>query len=192
MSNFTDFLKSKIFFKNLGIAVVVVVVFFWSASLFLSHYTRHGDFSVLPDLNKVELSKAENMLKDMELNYIIIDSEYDEKLPAHTVVNQNPYAGSKVKKGRNIYLYITTAVPPQVEMPNLVDKSLRQAKGMLDNLGLKCGAVILRTDQCVGCVLQQSFKGKPIASGAVIPKGSIIDLTVGKGMDGESDTTLHP
>lgn len=190
MSELTEFLKSKLFFKNLGFAVLVVVIFFGSASLFLSHYTRHGEFSVLPDLSKIDLIKAEEKLKSMNLNYIIIDSVYDEKLPAHTVINQNPYAGAKVKNGRNIYLYITTAIPPQVEMPNLIDKSLRQAKGMLENIGLKCGTITLKTDQCIDCVLQQSYKGKPIAQGAVIPKGSVIDLTVGKGMSGEGDT-LH-
>ncbi len=192
MSDLKDFFKSKIFFINLGLALLVVVAFFGGASLFLSHYTRHGEFSVLPNLTKLNLNKAEETLKGMSLNYIIIDSEYDEKLPGHTVINQNPYPGAKVKSGRNIYLYITTSVPPQVEMPNLVDKSLRQAKGMLENIGLKCGNVVLRTDQCVGCVLQQSYKGKPIAPEAVIPKNSVIDLVVGKGLDGENDTTLHP
>lgn len=192
MSELTEFLKSKLFFKNLGFAVLVVVVFFGSASIFLSYYTRHGEFTVLPNLTKFDLNKAEQTLKSMKLNYIIIDSEYDEKLPGHTVINQNPYPGAKVKSGRNIYLYITTSVPPTVEMPNLVDKSLRQAKGMLENLGLKCGGIVQRTDQCVGCVLQQSYKGKPIAPGAVIPKNSVIDLVVGKGLDGESDTTAHP
>jgi|SRR6185437_287626 len=188
MSELTDFLKSKTFFKNLGIAVVVIIVFFWGAEAFLSHYTRHGDFTVLPDLNKVDLNKAEETLKSMKLNPIVIDSEYDEKLPAHTVVNQNPYAGAHVKSGRNIYLYITTAVPPQVEMPNLVDKSLRQAKGMLESIGLKVGGTTMRTDQCVGCVLQQLYKNKTIAPGSVIPKGSQIELIVGKGLDGNTDS----
>lgn len=185
MSEFTEFLKSKIFLKNLGIAVIVVIAFFWGAVAFLSHYTRHGEFSVLPNLDKMQLSKAQETLKEMHLNYIIIDSEFDENLPAHTVINQNPYAGSHVKNGRNIYLYITTSTPPQVQMPNLVDKSLRQAKGMLESQGLKVGAVTTKVDQCVGCVLQQLYKNKVIAPGAMLPKGSVIELIVGKGEMGD-------
>jgi len=189
MSELTDFLKSKLFFKNLAIAVIVVIAFFWGAVTFLSYYTRHGDYSLLPDLNKMSLNKAEEMLKDMHLNYVIIDSEYDAKLPPRTIINQNPYAGAHVKNGRNIYLYITSSVPPQVEVPNLVDKSLRQAKGMLENEGLKLGGIIYQTDQCVDCVLRQVYKGKTIAPGAMIPKGSIIDLVVGRGLNGAIDST---
>lgn len=181
MSELVEFLKSKVFFKNLGIAVVVVIAFFWGSTAFLSWYTRHGDFSVLPNLNNVPLTKAQQMLKDMKLNTIIIDSSYNEKLPEHTVVSQNPYAGAHVKQGRNIYLYISTTVAPQIEMPDLVDKSLRQAQGMLINEGLKLGTLQYKTDQCVGCILQQTYKGKPIAAGTMIAKGSTIDLVVGKG-----------
>jgi beta-lactam-binding protein with PASTA domain len=189
MSELTEFLKSKVFFKNVAFAIVLVVVFFGSASLFLSHYTRHGQFSTLPDLSKMQLAKAEDMLKDMGLNYVIIDSEFDEKLPPHIIINQNPYAGAHVKNGRNIYLYITSSVPPQVEMPNLVDKSLRQAKGMLANNGLKLGSISYQTDQCVDCILKQLYRGKVIAPSAMIPKGSVIDLIVGKGLNGAIDTT---
>jgi len=188
MSELTDFLKSKLFLKNLGIAVVVVVAFFWGAVEFLSHYTRHGKFFALPNLSKMQLAKAEETLKAMNLNYVIIDSEYDEKQPAHIIINQNPYPGAHVKSGRNIYLYITSSIPPQVEMPNLVDKSLRQAKGMLENAGLKVGGIIYQPDQCVDCVLRQVYKNKTIAPAAMIPKGSLIDLVVGKGLNGATDT----
>jgi beta-lactam-binding protein with PASTA domain len=188
MSELTDFLKSKLFFKNLAIAIVIIVVFFFGAVKLLSWYTRHGQFNVLPDLSKMSLDKAEATLNELHLNYIIIDSSYDENLPPRTVLNQNPYAGAKVKDGRNIYLYITTSVPPQVEVPDMVDKSFRQAKGMLESAGLKFGRANYITDQCVDCVLKQLYKGKPIAAGATLPKGSVIDLTVGKGLNGNLDS----
>lgn len=188
MSELVEFLKSKVFFKNLGIAVVVVVAFFWGSTEFLSVYTRHGKFSVLPNLSKVPLDKAEQTLKTLKLNPIIIDSSYNEKLPEHTVVNQNPYAGAHVKTGRNIYLYITTTVAPRIEMPDLVDKSLRQAQGMIINEGLKMGTLTYKADQCAGCILQQLYKNQPIAAGTSIPKGSVIDLVVGNGNVNLSDS----
>lgn len=188
MSELVAFLKSKVFLKNLGLAVIVVVAFFWGSIEFLSVYTRHGEFSVLPNLNKVPLDKAEQTLKNLKLNPIIIDSSYNEKLPAHTIVNQNPYAGAHVKTGRNIYLYITTTVAPQIEMPDLVDKSLRQAEGMIINEGLKLGSLNYKADQCVGCILQQLYKNKPIVPGTSIPQGSVIDLVVGNGDMGVGDS----
>jgi eukaryotic-like serine/threonine-protein kinase len=180
------FLKSKLFLKNLALAVVIVILFFTGVAFFLSKYTRHGEYIVLPNLSKTKLSAAEDILKSEELNYIIIDSVYVEGNPPGLVINQNPYPGAHVKRGRNIYLYITSTLPPLVEMPDLMDKSLRQAKNLLDNAGLKTGQVHMVIDPLPGFVLKQTYKDKPIQVGTKIPKGSYIDLEVGKGSNSDS------
>lgn len=180
------FLKSKLFLKNLAIAVVVVIVFFSGVAFFLSHYTRHGEYIVLQNLNNTKLSDAEELLKSEELNYIIIDSVYVENSPAGIIINQNPYPGAHVKRGRNIYLYITSTLPPLVEMPDLMDKSLRQAKNLLDNAGLKTGQVRMVYNPLSGFVLNQTYKDKAIQPGTKIPKGSVINLEVGKGSTSDS------
>lgn len=189
LKNFGPFLKSKTFFKNLGLAVLVWILFFGAAIFYLSSYTRHSEFIVLPNLSKVQLTKAEELLKGLELKYVIIDSVYIENSPPGLVFNQNPYAGAHVKKGRNIYLYITSTMPPLVEMPNLNDKSLRQAKNLIENAGLKVGPVrmVYAQQQMSGFVLRQSYKGDIILPGQKIPKGSMISLEVGKG---NADDTL--
>lgn len=181
MGDFKDFLKSKIFFKNLGFAVLLVVIVFLGAAKLLSYYTRHGEYIVLQNLANKKLTDVQKTLKDEELNYIVIDSAFDEKTPPGTVINQNPYPGAHVKKGRNIYLYITSAVPPMVEMPNLVDKSLRQATLMIENTGLKFGGAHIEPDPCNGCVLKQLYKGNTITPGTKILKGSTITLIIGRG-----------
>lgn len=170
----------------------MVIAFFWGASLFLSSYTRHGEFVTLPDLSRLNVTKAEDTLLSLKLNYRIIDSSYDEKLPPRTVLNQNPYPGAHVKNGRNIYLYITSAVPPQVMVPDMADKaSLRQAKRMLESVGLKLGKIINQNDQCSGCVLKQLYHDKPIVPGTMLPEGTAIDLVVGKGQDALSEDSLQ-
>lgn len=173
------FLKSKLFLVNLAIAIVVIVLFFTGVEFFLSEYTRHGEYIVLQNLSKQKLVDAEALLKSEELNYIIIDSIYVENSPPGLVVNQNPYPGAHVKRGRNIYLYITSTLPPLVEMPDLVDKSLRQAKNLLDNAGLKTGQVHMVIAPLSGFVISQTYKNKPIQPGTKIPKGSLINLEVG-------------
>jgi beta-lactam-binding protein with PASTA domain len=192
MGELKEFFKSKVFFINLGIAAVVVTVFFFGSEKFLSYYTRHGQYTVLPNFTNTNIEKAESMLKELNLNPVIKDSSYDEKLPARTVINQNPYPGAHVKSGRNIFLYITSTIPPQIPVPDMADKtSFRQAKGMLEASGFKLGRVILQADQCADCVLKQLYNGKPIVPGAMLPKGSTIDLVVGKGLNGSSDDSAH-
>jgi beta-lactam-binding protein with PASTA domain len=189
LKDLKEFLKSKLFLKNLALAIAIFILFFGSIAFFLSKYTRHGEYIVLPNLTKTTLPAAEALLKSQELNYIIIDSVYVENSPPGIIINQNPYAGAHVKRGRNIYLYITSTLPPLVEMPNLIDKSLRQAKNLLDNAGLKTGQVHLVIDPLPGSVLKQTYKGKPIDPGTKIPKGSVINLEVGKGSN-SNDTIL--
>ena len=173
------FLKSRTFLINLGIAVVIIILFFSTVGFFLAKYTRHGEFITLQNLSNKRLSDVEGLLKSEELNYIIIDSVYVENSIPGMVVNQNPYPGAHVKRGRNIYLYITSTLPPLVEMPDLLDKSLRQAKNLLDNAGLKTGQVRMVPATLSGFVLSQTFKNRPIQPGTKIPKGSVINLEVG-------------
>jgi len=177
--NLKAFLKSRLFLINLAIAIVFLIVFFSCIGFFLAKYTRHGEFITLQNLSNKRLSDVESVLKSEELNYIIIDSVYVENSIPGLVVNQNPYPGAHVKRGRNIYLYITSTLPPLVEMPDLADKSLRQAKNLLDNAGLKTGRVQMVPAPLSGFVLSQTYKDRPIPPGTKIPKGSVINLQVG-------------
>lgn len=56
---------------------------------------------------------------------------------------------------------------------------------MIESYGFKAGKRSYRPDPCVNCVLAQSIKGKKVEPGAMIPKGSVIDLVLGQGQDGE-------
>jgi beta-lactam-binding protein with PASTA domain len=188
LKNLGAFLKSKTFFKNLALAVVVVILFFGGFVFYLSNYTRHGEYIVLQNLIKTKLSTSEALLKSEDLNYIIIDSVYVEDSPPGFVFNQNPYPGAHVKKGRNIYLYVTSTLPPLVEMPDLLDKSLRQARNLLDNSGLKAGQVHMVIAPMSGFVLSQTYKGNAISPGTKIPKGSVINMEVGRG---NTDDTIQ-
>jgi beta-lactam-binding protein with PASTA domain len=178
MSNIGNFIKSRLFLLNLLLAIALLILFFWGAVKFLDKYTRHGQYIVLPNLNKVPLANAEAKLNGLGLKYLIIDSVYDETLPPGCITNQNPYPGAHVKSGRNVYLYLSSRNPPLVEMPNLIDKSLREAEIMLQNVGLKTGTVVSRPDPLPGVILEQRYKNAPITPGAQLPKGSAINLIV--------------
>ena len=51
---------------------------------------------------------------------------------------------------------------------------------MIESYGLKVGKITEIAGDCNGCVLKQFYKGKEIAAGEAIKKGSKIDLMVGK------------
>lgn len=65
-------------------------------------------------------------------------------------------------------------------MPQLAgDITLRQAATILENSGLELGAVTYVQSDYVGLVLQQYYKGRPIAKGTMINIGEKITLEVG-------------
>jgi beta-lactam-binding protein with PASTA domain len=77
-----------------------------------------------------------------------------------------------------------------IEMPKLVDRSVRQAIAMVESYGLKANVKYV-ANSCKNCVITQSYKGKEIVSGTHIKKGSLIELQVGKG-NGDNETMALP
>jgi beta-lactam-binding protein with PASTA domain len=119
-----------------------------------------------------------------EFDILVVDSVYDYNKKGGLIVSQDPQPGSKVKPGRTIYISVIAYLPEQVKMPSLVDLSLRQAKALLQTYGMKLGFVKMIPDPAKNAVLQVSCRGRNIAPGTMIPKGSIIDIYVGSGTGG--------
>lgn len=180
MKDFFNYLKSKTFFKHLAIALVSLVVVLWALFKLLGVYTHHGETAEVPDFKGKTILELDNFVKDKNVGYIIIDSIYSPDEKPGIVIKQDPEAKSMVKHNRIIYLYVTSTQAPQMAMPKLVDRSTRQAVFMIESYGLKLGKVTEIAADCKGCVLKQLYKGKEIAAGEAIQKGSKIDLTVGK------------
>ncbi|MBL0329710.1 MAG: PASTA domain-containing protein [Bacteroidetes bacterium] len=147
--------------------------------------TNHGEVVVVPDFSGLGLKELDKFVSDKNLRYLVIDSIYDIKAKKGVVVRQEPEANAEVKEGRTIYLYVTSVMPPTIQMPKLIDRSLRQAAAMITTFGLRLGKTKFVPDQCANCVLEQMVKGKKIAPGANIEKGTIVDLIVGKGLSDE-------
>jgi len=180
-----QFLKSKTFFKNLSIYIISIALLIWILITWLSSYTGHNKIVKVPDFSKMKVAELDNFIADKDLRYMVIDSIYDPKAAKGAVIRQEPEPNAEVKSGRIIYLYITSLLPPSIQMPKLIDRSLRQAVTMISTYGFKLGSINYVPDQCANCVLEQLVKGKKIEPGTSIPKGTVISLVVGKGLSDE-------
>ncbi|MCF8335306.1 MAG: PASTA domain-containing protein [Bacteroidales bacterium] len=179
--NLLQFILSKDFLKHLIIAVVVAIVIFSSSFIFLNIYTQHGDSFLLPDFKKMTLQEAEQIAENHGLEVEITDSVYQENWPKGTVVKQNPPPGFHVKEGRTIFLTKNATTQEMVKMPNVVGVSHRHAKAILNNSGLKIGKLIHVPDIAVNNVLKQKVNDEEVKPGKLVPKGTEVDLVVGKG-----------
>lgn len=179
------FLKSKQFRVHFIISVLTGGLVLWISFKSLNVYTHHGEAIVVPDLSNVKTEDLDGFMSDKKLKYQIIDSVFDSKVAPGVVIKQDPEMNATVKQNRTVYLTVSAKLPPLVKMPNVVDASMRQALATLESYGLKVGKRNYRPDPCVNCVLSQSLKGKKIEPGTMIPKGSVIDLVLGQGQEGE-------
>jgi beta-lactam-binding protein with PASTA domain len=180
-----QFIKSKTFLKQLALYIIFLCLLFWILLAWLKSSTNHGEVIKVPDFTSVKIGDLDQFIGDKNIRYLVIDSIYDAKALKGTVIKQEPEPGAEVKENRIIFLYVTSILPPSIQMPKLVDRSLRQASSMIASYGLKMAPPKFIPDQCANCVLDQLVKGKKIAPGETIEKGTVIQLIVGKGLSDE-------
>jgi beta-lactam-binding protein with PASTA domain len=181
--NIVQFIKSKVFFKNLAVFIVLFSIICWIIMRWLASYTNHNETVTVPDFTGVKLAQLDAFVADKHVRYQIIDSLYSPKAAKGVVVKQEPEPKEQVKDNRTIYLYVTSLMPPSILMPKLVDRSLRQATAMIASYGLRVGKQTYTADECSNCILDQLVKGKHVTPGTFVPKGTAVDLVIGRGMN---------
>lgn len=180
-----NFIFSKMFFKNLGLAAVIAVGVVMLLLIWLNFYTRHGQARPVPDFYGLSVEEAKTLAKKSKVRFQIIDSIYTSQVSKGCVAEQNPKPGFKVKKWRNVAVTINAFKPEMVAMPNLIDLSLRQASKVLESSGLELGQRRYKPDLSINFVIEQMYNGREISSGDSIQKGSVIDIVLGKGLSNQ-------
>lgn len=180
-----EFILSKIFLKNLGIAFLIAFTGIMILLIWMNFYTRHGQARAVPDFVGLTVEQSTKLARKSKLRYQIIDSIYTTTVPRGCIAEQNPKPGFKVKKWRNITLTINAFHPEMVAMPNLVNLPLRQATAMVESTGLEVGQLRYKPDLSINVVIEQLYDGKNIREGDSLQKGSVVDLILGKGLSNQ-------
>lgn len=179
--SFINFLKSRVFWVQVALAVVAIVVLLSLTSWFLGLYTNSGRTVVVPQLVGQLQAEVQDEVRNGDMDLRLIDSIYRADVRPGAIVDQIPEAGKKVKKGRTIYITINAFTKEMTAMPALVNFSFRNAKVNLQNAGLNMGRVDSVPSPYNGLVLKQSVAGRAVNAGERLPKGTSVDLVVGRG-----------
>ena len=180
--SFFRFLKSKALFIQIGIAIVSVSILIIGLKWWLGYTTNHDQKIQVPDLNKMSLSKIETTLKELNLDFLVIDSaSYNPKYPKRSVIEQTPESGSFVKEKRKIYLTLNPSKYRDITIPDLNGRSKRQAITQLQSIGFKIGEFSYVPDIGKDVVRGLKSDGKKLRPGAKLAKNAIIDLILGDG-----------
>ena len=185
--SFVSFLKSKAFLKQIIIALVALVVIIFLALQWLDSTTNHGEFVTVPELTGKNLKTVEIEINDHNLTMEIQDSaNYNPNYPKYSVIEQYPLPGAQVKENRKIYLTLNPSGYRKVAVPDIVRRTLRQAKPTLEAVGFELGKKTYVDDIGKDEVIAIRHDGKKINPGDMLPLTSKIDLVLGNGNRGSN------
>lgn len=191
-----NYLTSRVFFLQVLAAVAIIVVLSYLFMHWLTFTTDHGHEITVPNLAKLTEEQVEDKLDELDLDYVLLDSvDYNSDFPKFSVVEQDPLPGAKVKEGRKIYIKINASGFSSVRIPDLIEKTYREAVPTLKALGLEEGTITYIPNLGKDMVLEMRYKGRNIKPGDRVLKSSKIDLVLGDGKESyveEVDTTATP
>ncbi len=190
------YLSSRVFLGQALAALVLLAVLSYLFMHWLTFTTDHGHEITVPNLAKLTEEQVEDKLDELDLDYVLLDSvDYNSDFPKFTVVEQDPLPGAKVKVGRKVYIKINASGFSSVRIPDLIDKTYREAVPTLKALGLEEGTITYIPNLGKDMVLEMRFKGRNLKVGDRVLKASKIDLVLGDGKESyieEVDTTATP
>ncbi|MEN9928956.1 MAG: hypothetical protein RLZZ231_877 [Bacteroidota bacterium] len=176
------YLSSRVFVAQMVAALVLVAVLAFAFFHWITFITHHGDEITVPNLANLTPEQIEDKLSELDLDYEIIDTvDYNPAFQKLTIVQQEPTAGSKVKGGRTIYIKLNAATFTMVAVPDLIEKTYRQAVPTLKSIGLLEGEITYVPYIGKDMVRKMMMNGKEIKPGTKVLKSSKIDLVLGDG-----------
>ncbi len=176
-----EFFKKHYILKHLLLLVIVVTLLFTGLIFWLDNYTRHGEQKLVPSVIDLTEENAATLILSRELNYEIVDSVYKTGALPGAVVDQDPKAGTFVKKERKVYLIVNAKAAQKTPLPEVVDLSLRQAQALLVGADFKVKEVVYKPSDYRDLVLEVIYNDKTVNAGEEIPTHSELILHVGDG-----------
>lgn len=176
-------IKSNPYIKHLLLAGVLLIVFVLFVLKWLNISTNHNQKIEVPDLSKKSLANVEQILDELNLKLVVIDSaSYNPDFPKKSVIDQNPDVGDFVKENRKIYLTLNPSGYRNVTIPEFYGKTKRNITASLKAIGFRVGNNPMYVpDKGKDVVRGLKFKGEKLKEGDKLPKNSLIELILGDG-----------
>lgn len=140
---------------------------------------RPGDIVKAPEIVGHTLDEAKEILSELGLEVRVGMELPSNDVPEGVIMSQTPDAGASIKSGQSIEVNVSKG-KVDGNVPDVVGKSLANARTMLETYKFKVGTVSEEVSESVpkGTVISQS----PVA-GTPYPDGSEISLVVSLGSE---------
>lgn len=149
-------------------------------SLIILTICKGAELKAVPDVIGMSLTKAEQTLNEAGFKVGNVSKRHVDGEKLGAVLSQSPKGTDKAPKGSGIDLVINEG---DKAVPNIIGKSVDEAKGMLEQAGLKLGEIKKVTDA-------NAKKNVVLACnpgvGANLGEGAAVSITVAAGGDKHS------
>lgn len=173
--------RLKFLLINIAAAIIIIIIIGFIVLSRLDNYTRHGESIIVPSFENLTPAEAEQVAEHNNLRTTVIDSLFDETAQPGVILEQYPSSGAKVKESRLIHLTVNARSPEKIVFPNLKNSAFRQTLQTLESRGFKIGRISFEESEFKNLVLNLKQKDQDIEAGALLPKGSVIDIVLGNG-----------
>ena len=174
-----------LFYVMLVVGAFLVGVFIFNF-LILPGLVGRGDVTLVPGLAGLSVPLAEEKCRDRGLSLTIVGRRNSDEIPEGYIISQDPGPEEKLKEGRTIRIFVSAGRHMEI-VPELRNRSLRQAELLLESAGLKRGRIIRIFSNEDG---ENSVAASSPPAGAAVPRNSRIDCLLC--MRGEPQKLLMP
>lgn len=158
-----------------GVLLLAVILLMLAAYRFLPGLLVVPEVTV-PNLVGMSLPEAERELEDKGLGSRVAAEIYGNDIPVDHIVLQEPEAGQTVRKERVVELTIS-AGPQFADIPNLVGRTEREARLLLNDLGLEMElSYDYSEDIAAGLIM-----GQDPGQGFRLTRGEIVKVVISEG-----------
>ena len=184
--------KLRLLFINLIAMAAVVVAAVFITFRWMDSYTEHGIAVKVPDITGLPEQEAVAVLAEHQLVGVTSDHVFVKGVPAGEITAQRPAASAKVKRGRKIYLTVSSGNQPMIAIPDIIDNcSLREAESRLRAAGFK----LTPHDTISGdldWVYGIRYSDRELQNYEQVPEGAELTIVVGGGDKTESEVLDMP
>lgn len=192
LSYYWNKLKEHPVAYNLTLIAGVILAAAIVAHILMQFGTRHGAHRTVPDFSGIHLEQAREMAHEHGLQLQINDSLFIPAYDGGIVLDQLPEGGVAVKPGRTIYITINAFGQKMVPVPYVAERSLRQAKNMLEIAGLEIEELVYRADMATNYVLEEYCGKRQVRPSSKIEAEMGSGVVLHVGVEGGYGTTVIP
>ena len=162
-------------------AILVFCIIIFIVLKGLNIYTLHNQTITIPEVKGLQLEDASVFLENSGLRYHVIDSIYTNAVSPGAIVEMIPTFGSRVKKGRIVFITLNAKNAQSAAIPDVNQVSFREAYARIRAQGFTSVETKYVPGQYRDLVIGVEFQGRDLSPGELVPLTSALILKVGDG-----------